>query len=144
MNVQRLREVRALILAKPGRFDMDEFAQRTDDACGTTCCIGGHAAFLAGLIRNQRRTERGLIDAYAVTKKGQKVNDSRPWAGEYSWPPMFRVSLGLDVKQSERLFSVSKWPVEFQDAYDSADTAADRAKIAAKRITHFIKTKGRE
>lgn len=53
--------------------------------------------------------------------------------------------LGLNVDESDRLFSLFDWPVTFRNAYRNAkrDMSA-KAQIAADRIRHFIATEGRE
>jgi hypothetical protein len=137
VNVPLLRQVQAAILAKPDAFDMSGW-------CGSTSCIAGHAAAIAGWL-----LPKG--DPFSVA--GWRV-DVKP-AAEVGRPevvhvvgfvgpePFIRV-LDLTEAQAERLFHAVSWPREFEDAYDAAPTPAAAARVAVDRIEHFIATDGAE
>lgn len=50
--------------------------------------------------------------------------------------------LDLNSCQEIRLFYDSNWPMAFRESYANAKTHTERAKVAADRIDHFIKTEG--
>lgn len=52
--------------------------------------------------------------------------------------------LALNLDESARLFHLSYWPSKFYTAHYATKGVIRRAKIAARRIDHFIKTEGRE
>ena len=57
--------------------------------------------------------------------------------------------LGLGFEPSQdtnagQLFFDDQWPEKFQEALVEAKTPLQRAKVAVKRIEHFIKTNGEE
>ena len=91
----------------------------SDWDCGTTACIAGHVMRLNG-----QSMHCSLINSGHVARL-----------------------LGLDKLQAEALFYVGGWPTKFQEAYGKASDRQDNvrmAAVAAERIDHFIKTKGRE
>jgi hypothetical protein len=127
MKTKLLRKVQQHILEEPRRLNMRTFRTEvtgfyeTDPPCGTTACIAGWAGLL---------------------------ND--PPSRHMNWQEGREV-LGLSRPQSERLFTPPEfgpathcWPKEFRRRYNLARSPAGRAKVAAERIEHFIKTKGRE
>lgn len=128
MNVKLLRQVAKHILAEPKRFAMWTWVQRkvanddtfmADDGkqlkyakCGTAACIGGWAIILSGIDPD---------------KSGSIMRE----AGRL---------LDLDETAQVALFVESNWPDKFSEPYDDAKTQGKRARIAARRIEHFIKT----
>jgi len=53
-------------------------------------------------------------------------------------------ALGVDDTQAIRLFLLAHWPDRYRDAFQKSKTLKGRARIAANRIEHFIRTKGEE
>ena len=89
-------------------------------ACGTVGCIAGWVAALTA--KNPKRL-RDDIDVQRFADK----------------------TLGITSDQSQRLFAsvvddIMGWPSKFSDAYRTAATQKQRAKVASRRIEHFIKT----
>lgn len=122
MNIELFRRVQEKILAKPKRFEMDDWF------CGTTACIAGHAALLSG---HRRRKHSSLL----VVKNGVEQLVDRAALKE----------LRIDRLMASRLFYAGNWPDQFRYAYDHRTTTPQqRAQIASDRIDHFIATKGRE
>ncbi len=114
MNVELLNLVKAKILSTPEEFIMFDYR------CGSAHCICGWAAVLSG--ETVPQTSLGFY------LKGLQV-------------------LNLEPDQGIKLFIVAHWPRKFEEAWNKAfdffDTnkkAANRAKIAAERIDHFIST----
>jgi len=52
-------------------------------------------------------------------------------------------ALDITYEQGQRLFYVSAWPNKFGDKFQDSGKKQD-ARIAAARIEHFIRTKGKE
>ena len=98
--------------------------------CGTAACIAGWAIHLNGGLKTPKET-------YEHSK-----DDAAYYVNFYS-PYGARV-LGLSSREGDRLFLIGSWPVNFAKRYYLAKTPKTRAKAAADRITHFIKTKGQE
>lgn len=127
MNVKLLRKIQRHILAEPRRYNQNLWREEVDPAddnhpaCGTIACIGGWANVLTG----------------------HGAGSSGSW-----WQA--QTALGLTCEQAGRLFdSVSAipddmWPRKFARAYTNARRPLTRARIAVRRIDHFIKTKGAE
>lgn len=132
MNVQLLERVRDHILAKPRRLAMGRWVQQrsitgptyiSDNGrpakyaeCGTAACIAGWTCVL---------TENGLNSYNDI---GSRATDL----------------LGLTDLQNYRLFYTGSWPERYRKAYYKATNMTERAKVAARRINAFIKTKGQE
>lgn len=118
INAPLLRKIRARILACSHRFDMRDFGGKnaSKEKCGTVCCIAGHA-----MSQQYHNTHSACEICDAATKK-----------------------LRLNYHQQDRLFYVGGWPDKFLIAFDNARSDLARAKVAARRITHFIRTKGEE
>lgn len=134
MNVPRLQRVAARIVEHADRFDMDDYV------CGSVCCIGGWAALDAGMIR--LRDELGadyrwyeLVGEAFGLDQGQEP----PYVSD-----VFRLALDLTQTQAALLFHVEHWPMMYAEQYDSARDQRERAEVAAKRIKHFIRTKGEQ
>lgn len=144
INVKLLREIRAHILSEPRAFNMEVVAERLTaqfvtaalmPPCKTAACIAGDAVLLTDGLPQ-------CIDFNAEMRILRRAAEL----------------LGLDVKQSDRLFLSHGWPLPYMRQYNEASrelagatTDAERlralkkrARVAAKRITHFIQTNGQE
>ena len=120
-----LRKVKRHILEEPKRFFMDGVVMygpegrdvnldgipSTFPQCGTAACIAGWACVLSG-----------NIDPEDI----QMANAER--------------LLGITSNQGNYLFLVDFWPEQFSQPYQESTDLAVRAKIAAERIDHFVKT----
>lgn len=127
MNVKLLRKVKKHILEEPKRFLMCYWRvkKRTDPdglptshagfaPCGTAACIAGWA--------------------WTLEHPHKRIPEKSTEIAEL---------LGIDPVERFRLFSVDQWPEPFQSQFKD-NGSAESAKVAAARIEHFIKTKGRE
>jgi hypothetical protein len=159
MNVALLRDVRAQILAEPERLYMGAWQNEPiAEGCGTACCIGGWAGALSGLVKKNGTPTSVNVD---WTAKGRRMLAKiETECGHWESPSelLFTQVLGISDDQATRLFHVSEWPYALKVAFNADDednaayqepaerlkAAKQRAKIAAKRITHFIRTKGAE
>lgn len=130
MNVKLLEKVKEAILAEPRQFVMGEYfvideglfdLGREIPNCGTAACIAGWAVTLGRRFKNPARARR----IPAVGEEAVKL-------------------LRLDEDGAFRLFLVGDWPWQYREAWSEAKTAKARAKVAAKRIDHFIATDGDE
>lgn len=129
MNTKLLRKVAAKILAEPKQFDMDNYFAsasclgREVPNCGTAACIAGWSICLARRIKPSK----------AAISSGSSYSIAAMKVLKIRW-----IAAG-------RLFGVLSWPSEFRDSYLAhKDGSVGRARVAATRIEHFIKTKGRE
>jgi hypothetical protein len=132
MNVKLLRKVKKHILEEPKRFIMGDWVVRKeapghqvcdDDGnyrpfakCGTAACIAGWTMLLS-------KVDPSTVDSYSAA------------ASEL---------LGIGNTFHNPLFYTDDWPLEYEAAYKNAKTPAGRARVAARRIEHFIKTDGKE
>lgn len=133
MNVKLLRKVAKHILAEPLRYNQnatiargipgdviepDGETEQCVPACGTIACLGGWIA----LFTYKRPPRSG----FSFRKIGQ--------------------ALGVTSRQVSALCSYTtstsgkRWPAQYAKRYNRATTPRGRAKIAAERIEHFIKT----
>jgi hypothetical protein len=131
MTVELLKKVAAKLrrMRHKKHFDMRDWIQENE--CGTAACIAGHALLDAGYRLRIR-------DYEIVSPKGRKVDPSSA----------AQRLLGLSSEQAARLFVAINWPKEFRGK-DDGEACYDPdiyndPKVAAARIDHFIKTKGRE
>jgi hypothetical protein len=124
INVKLLRKIQRHILEEPKRLDMECFIDRKADyvtvhefpKCGTVGCIA----------------------AWAVTcSTKEKVPYSKI-------ADRARKLLGITYLQADRLFYASRWPERFKRIDNTNPQTRLHAVITAKRIEHFIKTKGAE
>lgn len=135
MNVKLLRKVKKHILEEPKRLMMQGWRRKKSHdrptvlavdkdgldenrpfaRCGTAACIGGWACIIA------KKEPEHYGDHFRVARK----------------------LLELTSLQASRLFAPSLWPGDFM-AGTTDDGKKKTAQIAAARIEHFIKTKGRE
>lgn len=134
MNVRLLRKVKNHILEEPRRFIMrtwlltreyvggpsypsDNGAKEVKFAkCGTAACIAGWAVLLH---------DKRITNYDEIARRASEL-------------------LELDEMKSYRLFGATWWPEPFGSQYRKAKTPTARAKIAAARIEHYIKTEGAE
>ena len=142
MNVAKLLAVKRQILKVPSQFGMTryfftdvnhfnnkyELKREKIPNCGTAGCIAGWAVAL-------EEFQGSPAEAYKA----------------YSRSPHRRAQFLLDLTEieAERLFYLTpsaheSWPPQFREAYQAAKRLRDRARVAARRIDHFIKTGGRE
>jgi hypothetical protein len=146
MNIERFREVQDRIRAHPDLFYMDSFTGLrnylpwTDqlnqmreyeirEACGTTCCIAGEGAIVAG---------------FAVVKKDGSVS-IKPPLQLYDWDKAGELAFDITREQSRKLFYAERWPARFWYRFEKAQTDGNKreqAKIACEVIDDFIKTDG--
>lgn len=129
MNIALLSDIKANILAVPETFRMESWFRSDINApCGTTGCIAGHAV---------------AIGCAAKTLK----EIAKQYRADFLYSPTPRYAgelLQLDDQQRSRLFYLSSWPFSFRLDYCRAENAPERVQVTARRIDHFIKTKGRE
>lgn len=127
MNVELLKRVADVILARPYDFDMNNFegpavesyqVKERERSCGTVACIGGWAAAL----------DKGLVDPIVIDE---------PFT-------FYSNVLDLDLQQASRLLLQSGWPYGYLKAYKKAETDQERGEAAYDRIQHFLKTEGKE
>jgi hypothetical protein len=150
MNVRLMRVVQRRILARPKNFDMSLFAHGIYDddgeLCGTTACIGGEALLAAGakLIRHPLFIH-GM--SFLYTSALRRRHPGLPVCGgvDRVYPERAAAKLlGLTYEEAARLFFQSQWPEKYCYAYEDARGPRGRARVAARRIDHFITTAGRE
>ena len=115
MNIPLLQAIKKAILKHPRQFNMFQFFNRQR-------CIAGWAVHLH--VGGKR------IDATAAV-----CGDIHAEAQDL---------LGITFTESDRLFYCEEWPDRLANAYNNAKSATEAAKIAAKRIGRFIRTKGAE
>lgn len=128
MNVRLLRKVKKHILEEPKRLLMTYWRvnKKTDGreslpgnhagfaSCGTAACIAGWA--------------------WTLEHPRKRFPEMSTKVAEL---------LGINPAERFRLFSVAQWPTQFQHQFRD-DGSPESAKVAAARIEHFIKTKGKE
>lgn len=147
-TIERLREVREVILVEPERFVMaryfDDPTKRHgldvevdqppdydlfEPGCGTACCIAGWAIALEA--RREGETAQNLVN--------------RLGKGYCTWAAAD--VLRLDRYGAERLFSVANWPAPERKQYcdgDAAEAAAEAAAAGAAVIDLWIEALQRE
>jgi len=136
VNVRKLRKLQKWILAEPRRFHMAFWAvggkhhlvAKQNPPCGTVACLAGNACLMEGLALTpmaEDKSDLELAEHDCISDKAMEI-------------------LGLDELQQKALFHVDNWPMNFAEEYNSADDCIEGADITARRIEHFIKTKGAE
>lgn len=135
MNVKLLRRVAKHVLDMPTRLLMNQWVQRKGDdsfetevsygfdgeetrpfpPCGTVACIAGWSCELKAA-------------------RPRAVTNQQKYA---------RKLLGLTSQEAARLFLPDQWPDKFEAGLRD-DGEQHTAEVAAARIEHFIKTKGKE
>lgn len=132
MNTRLLRRIQKHILAEPKRFIMGDVVvhnapgemyredgiERPFASCGTMACIAGWALLLS------KNSSRDLDDAARLLGLPQPAD---------RW-----------LCVGDNLFYEGNWPIKYSVAWDKARTPRARARVAARRIDHLIKTKGAE
>jgi hypothetical protein len=144
MNVKLLRRVKKHILEEPRRLcmawyvikkseDKKLIAGRPFAKCNTAACIAGWTLELNKIEVNPY----ACIAGWTLELNKIEVN---PYESEH-----IRACKLLDISYDEglRLFEPSSWPLKFRDGRRD-DGTEETAQVAAARIEHFIKTKGRE
>lgn len=131
-TIKLLRQVKRKILAEPRQFQMGVFfsdfinTDRTIPNCGTAACIGGWAIALS------KKLNPANADHFVYCESRAAAFD------------LARSTLGITIPQSIALFRADMWPQPFAKPpnvdFDSTDSPAHNAKLAARRIEHFIKT----
>lgn len=128
--VARLRAIRELIRRDYQHFNMADWITE-NEGCGTTCCIGGWYAFKHPKVKQARKNE-GYSDGSGYT------------------PDMLVYDLVNGLKYNHegyrfngnirRLVCNFEWPEPFRTEFSTTTDKRLQARIAARRITHFIKT----
>lgn len=129
-----LRRIQKHILEEPRRFFMngfgftaknepDWFRLRFADAsmemppCKTAACIAGTANLLTGCRRFGAHIRAARLIGVPTFEESRK-----------------------NGVNNHPLFETNGWPYKFRYAYRDANTSEKRAKVAAARIEHLIKT----
>ncbi len=121
-----LRKVKRKILSKPKSFDMNFWASRDSRAeCGTVGCIAGWVLMLSRP-RFQESVRAGVYNALRLDWKMEAARE-----------------LGIEDDQASPLFFEEFWPTRYINKFSKARSNKQRARVAANRIEHFIKTGGR-
>lgn len=135
MNTTLLKKVKAAILKHPDQFEMNRYfagflggkLTSSPGGCGTAACIGGWAVHLR---LGNETLKQSQLTAYDCGCSPVRIQAED--------------ALSLSRETASRLFYASYWPVRFRRRYDMAKRPKTRARAAADRIDHFIKTKGEE
>lgn len=142
--IRILRKVEAHILEEPKRYDQNTICDRYTKKviaerlewggdidhippCRAIACIGGWVNVLTGHPRSQS------LSLAARTLGLNHEQADRLFAG-----------IDYDLTEPSCTVPYRQWPDRFQKAYFEAQTAAQRARVAVRRIEHFIKTGGAE
>jgi hypothetical protein len=120
MNVKLLRKVKRWIEEHPESYTYDWLA----NGCGTRGCIAGHTLLLG---RKDLKGKR--------TAEIEKILHKEQRGGDGIFTGAARKLLRISEPAAARLFI--NWPAPFS-------ASLNKAKVAAARIEHFIKTRGRE
>lgn len=138
--VALLKRIKRHILAKPERFDMQDWGRPNDGEtpCGTAACIAGWAVILSSK-DPQKFYRAAKLDQKDIDKG---VDDTRPsrlakllHGPNNSAFDKAQKLLGLSDEQAGDLFYQGRWPEQFRGGLHS-----NLAKRAAKRIDHLIET----
>lgn len=166
MNVELLQKVRAHILEEPRRFNLEhwggvidpkeyehieepwpEAVEELEDViayqrppCGAVGCIAGNTLILAGEVVPSEHFNG--LEVYVMPDNTLELAAK---------------ALGIDEEAARRLFYLKEWghrgiffgkvgwPMEFEEELGKHSPGTiEYAEVAAKRIDHFIKTKGAE
>lgn len=132
MNVKLLKRVRDRIAARPRQFVMHRlFNDRTGSGhepshCGTACCILGWGIVLQDVEKRKPKEFLTLFEEYGLS--------------QFNTANVF----GIPLIRGAKLIWSDEWPEPFRTQFKEAKTDAQYARIAVRRINHFIKTKGKE
>lgn len=112
------------------RFFADHVAGRRIPNCGTAACIGGWVIALSHRLKPKIASQAVTHLLIHPANKAKEI-------------------LQITPIQADRLFLASLWPESFQNPskfvpFDDAGTPNQNAKLAARRIEHFIRTGGKE
>lgn len=135
-NIKLLEKIRDTILANPDHLDMSSwfgmtpehyFQARRRGECGAVACIAGWACQLNGWSPLEgtlrvKKTVRGLLHTEVPRSMACEL-------------------LNLTSFTADLLFYLDAWPAPYLAQYEGAATAKGRARVAARRINHFIKHK---
>jgi len=170
LAIERLRAVKAAILAEPMLFDMQD-DRPPNRSCGSPGCIFGWALFLwpNAAARPSLHNYRYQDGAVALGLPCPTRHDS--WMTTWGMGGTDVAALPLPDLLARRLFYTDNWPEKFRNAYIAIRTAAPilnarrhgacledagkcrrllragriaEARLAARRIDHFIATDGNE
>jgi hypothetical protein len=98
INIPLLRKTLEHITTDPGLWDQACWASRS--ACGTTCCLAGHAVILAGGQLDFESHSAMRVDADHTETGHGYGRDGRHGPIEH----LAQAELGLDTDQAARLF----------------------------------------
>jgi hypothetical protein len=143
VSIRRLRKVANAILTDYKLYDQHSpntpvknsgLTCTFSDACGTPGCLLGWAN---KLFRKPTKAEIRKFSKLAL-----------PQIMPADVQVCFRegaIRLRLSVKQADRLWLLSNWPMSFREQYGNSNRhSRARARVASQRITHFIETDGAE
>jgi len=121
VTISLLRRVKRKILSKPKSFDMDSWASPDSNVeCGTTGCIAGWVVMLThpDVQEQVKHYDDGLVE----------------------WENRAIKELRISQTQAHSLFHDEDWPERYKEKFYDAFSAKERARVAANRIEHFIRT----
>lgn len=140
INKRMFDKVKARILAEPEMFYMgDWIGHPTEESlrpsCGTTCCIGGHAAVEEGWRIITKEVSGYGLRNYFISPDGTQH------MGTGQLINAAKKALGIDDQGENNLFYVDGWPSVFQEVENSPySTPQMKAENAVARIDHFLAT----
>lgn len=123
------KAIKANILKHSDQFEMRDYFSEflhieerhvAPGGCGTAACIAGLAVHIA--------SRRKRLDVTASWARNGDI-----------WDDAAKL-LELTAAESKALFIRHNWPDEFRKPYHRASTPLSRAKVAVRRINHFIRT----
>ena len=130
MNKTLLLRVRAAILAEPEKFDMSDYFKKSDSSpCGTAACIAGWSIAIS------KRWKR-LSNGYPLYSTDTTTLGLSHWP---AWLEAVKL-LKINDEQAGKLFMAHAWPEPFRSSFALRKTNKHKARIAARRIDHFIAT----
>ena len=132
MNIPLLKKIQKHIKEEPRRLNMDDWILRKDE-----------------FIQNKKQLAYVLSRKIKDIPKCGTVCCIAGWADVLSGNGQFsynraKTILNLTSDQASQLFFVGGWPKEFRSEFESTLNLKKRANITVNRITHFIKTGGKE